>query len=120
MSSRAKPTNPPAATPDDEATRVLERAALDASTPPAADAADTPPSASAPKVTAPLNSAAQVTQAFAVPSEQDETESYDASLTAPELPALGMSIRPVQATPVAARVDDPAATNYFTPIPQPT
>lgn len=116
MSSKAKPTHPPADAQDDDATRVLERKALNGAAP-----TDEAPAASspngAPKVTAPLNPSAQVTQAFAAASEPEIAATFDAGLTAPEMPALGTSPRTLPASLTATTADDPAATNYFTPIP---
>jgi hypothetical protein len=126
-SSHATPTEPPAATDeqfDDAPTRVLDRASLDASTPSAQDPAASDPPAGAPKVTAPLdagmNPGEQVTRAFAAqaePSEPEEAERFDAGLTAPELPALGTPTRSAPSSSLGPRADDPAATNYYTPIP---
>ena len=104
MTSNAKPTDPPAASPEDEATRVLERSTLQAS----AASTDAAPSAAAPggatKVTGPLVPSAQVTQAFAVPDVSE-----DAGLTAPEMPAIGAPGRAMPPAPMESLTDDPGA-----------
>jgi hypothetical protein len=115
MSSNAKPTEPPAAAQDDEATRVLERKALEASTPSASKASSASSPDGVPKVTGPIFPSAQVTQPFAVAGEPAASE--DAGLTVPEMPALGTPSRTIPSAPIATLKNDPAATNYHTPVP---
>jgi hypothetical protein len=118
MPSKATPTGPLAQVPDEEPTRVLERKALDAAAPPADEGAAVSSPAGAPKVTGPLPPEAQVTQAFAAPELADAAAaSFDAGLTAPEMPALGAAPRALPTAMPAATADDPAATNYYSPTP---